>query len=335
MLTTARVAVLTAPRQLHFEQRSLPVDPLPADAVLAETLVSAISPGTETAAWLGSPPLRPGKVYPRLVGYCNVARVLRCGESCTRLKPGDRILSFASHCSHFVVREAELLSVVPDSLDSTDAVRAYLFHLGYSSVLSAGLPAGANAIVVGLGVLGVTTAAMACLAGWNVAAVSSHPPLVPLNYLLPHLRLFSRSEPPAEAQAQVVIVTTNTWADWDLALRLAGQRGQIVVLGFPGRSQPSIPFNPLRSCDFYQRQLRILAAGMCSEQADARGFTPFNEQDNIRRILDWFADGRLNPALLRIEVQPAERLAELYDQLSSAERSVHTYLLEWPASGRD
>lgn len=329
----ARVAVLTSPRNLVFEQRQLSVNPLPVDAVLAETLVSAISPGTETAAWQGLPPLRPGPVYPRLVGYCNVARVLQCGSACTRVKPGDRVLSFASHCSHFVVREAELLAVLPDGLPSSEAVTAYLFHLGYSAVLAAGLPAGTHAVVVGLGVLGLTAAAMADLAGWAVAGVTNHSSLTDLQYRLPRLRLHSRSQPPAEEQAQVVILTTNSWDDWDLSLRLAGQRGQIVVLGFPGRSQPSIPFNPLRAADFYHRQLRILAAGSCPEQADSRGFTPFNEQANIQRILDWFTSGRLDPALLRVEEQPADRLGDMYEQLISQDRSVHTYLLRWSSDG--
>ena len=325
MPTRARVAVLQAPHQLQFESRDLAADPLAANALLAETLLTAISPGTETAAWQGLPPLRPGPIYPRLVGYCNVARVLCCGEGCTGLQPGDRILSFSAHCSHFVLPATEVLAVLPPDLSAEKAVMAYLFHLGYSAVLAAAQPPGATAVVLGLGVLGLTSCAMAQLAGWQVAAVTDQPPLP----ALPGVRFHRRNDPPAPACAQVVIVTSGSWHDWDLALRLAAQRAEIVVLGFPGRGGPAIPFNPLRPEDFYQRQLRITAAGMCPEHADSRGFCPFNERSNIARILDWFRSGRLDPALLQAPRRPAHQLPQLYSDLCSGKRAVNTYLLDW------
>jgi D-arabinose 1-dehydrogenase-like Zn-dependent alcohol dehydrogenase len=324
----AYVAVLTAPQRLHFEERDIP-GPFPADTLLAETLVSAISPGTELAAWQGLPPLSRGPAYPRLMGYCNVARVLYCGESCTGVKPGDRILSFSSHCSHFVLRSCEVLAVLPPDLGSEQAVTAYLFHLGYSAVLAAAQPPGATAAVLGLGVLGLTSCAMANLAGWQVAAVTDQSPVLSL----PGLRFHRRDDPPAPASFQVVIVTSGSWQDWDLALRLASQRAQIIVLGFPGRGTPTVPFNPLRPEDFYQRQLRITAAGMCPEYADSRGFCAFNERSNITRIFDWFLSGQLDPTtLLRAPCRPANQLSQLYESLGSSHRSAHTYLLDWQSS---
>ena len=101
------------------------------------------------------------------------------------------------------------------------------------------------------------------------------------------------------------------------------------MLGFPGRGGPAIPFNPLRPEDFYQRQLRITAAGMCPEHADSRGFCPFNERSNIARILDWFRSGRLDPALLQAPRRPAHQLPQLYSDLCSGKRAVNTYLLDW------
>lgn len=328
MSIRARVAVLQAPHQLQFESRDLNPDCLPANGVLAETLFTAISPGTETAAWQGLPPLRPGPVYPRLVGYCNVARVLRCGERCEDLHPGDLILSFSAHCSHFVLPATDVLAVLPPDLRPEQAVTAYLFHLGYSAVLAAAQPPGTSAVVLGLGVLGLVSSSIAQLAGWQVAAVTDQRS-VPA---LPGVRFHRRDDPPAPASAQVVIVTSGSWHDWDLALRLAAQRAQIVVLGFPGRDAPSIPFNPLRPEDFYQRQLRITAAGMCPEHADTRGFCPFNERSNIARILDWFRSGRLDSSLLQAPCRPADQLSQLYNELCSSERTAYTYLLDWQSA---
>ena len=321
----ALFAVLTAPQQLRFESRDLATDALPADALLAETLVTAISPGTETAAWQGLPPLRPGPIYPRLVGYCNVARVVRCGQDCTSVQPGDRILSFSSHCSHFILPTAQILAVLPPDLTPEQGVMSYLFHLGYSAVIAAAQPPGATAVVLGLGVLGLTSCALSQLAGWQVTAVTNQLPVAGLS----GVNFFRRDDPPAPASANVVIVTTCSWNDWDLALSLAAQRAVLVVLGFPGRGAPGIPFNPLRPEDFYQRQLRITAAGLCPEFADSRGFSHFNERNNIARILNWFRSGRLDPALLQAPCRPANQLPELYNELCSSQRTAHTYLLDW------
>lgn len=325
MSVRAHTIVLTGPRQLKFESSDLCADPLPFGTLLAKTLVSAISPGTETAAWQGLPPLRKGPAYPRFVGYCNVAQVIHCGEGCDGVKPGDRILSFSAHCSQFILKASEVIAVIPPSVTSDQAVKAYLFHLGYSAILAANRPPGATAIVVGLGVLGLTSCAFAQLAGWQVAGVTDQHRILGL----PGVDFYRRNAPPAFASAQVVIVTSGSWKDWDLALSLAADRAEIVVLGFPGRGSLGIPFNPLRPEDFYQRQLRITAAGLCPENADTRGFLPFNERANITRILKWFISGRLDPDLLVAPCLPACQLPQLYDDLCSNQRSVHTYLLNW------
>ena len=60
----ARTVWLDQPGQLALREEPLAS---PGDGeILCETIVTAISPGTELAAWRGLPPLRPGVVYPRL-----------------------------------------------------------------------------------------------------------------------------------------------------------------------------------------------------------------------------------------------------------------------------
>lgn len=327
MKFTSSVASLVGPRQLQFDQFVLDTESVGPNSVLVETIVSAISPGTELAAWTGLPPLRPGSIYPRMVGYCNVSRVIHAGKNISKCKTGDRVLSFSPHCTHYILSESDILATVPPALSSELASISYLFHLGYAAVLRAAMPPGTSAVILGLGVLGVTCCVMSEIAGWQVSAVSDN-----ASSALPFLkgiRIYSRSNPPLEHSAQVVVVTSSSWADWDLALRLAAERAEIVVLGFPGRGSSDIPFNPLRSSDFYDRQLRISASGMCPEESVSRGFLPFNEKDNIIRIFDWFLSGRLSSNLLLVEKHSARNLANLYDSLSSPTRSVNTYLLDW------
>jgi NADPH:quinone reductase-like Zn-dependent oxidoreductase len=336
-LIRAQTAVLEAPRYLHFKEETLDPASLGDDELLAATIVSVISPGTELAAYNGAPPLRPGVAYPRLVGYCNVARVLACGKAVSGVAPGDRILTFSSHRSHFCIPATDALAVLSAGIASEDAACAYLFHLGYDAVLKSDLRPGSDVVVIGLGVLGLTTVALAALAGARVFAISDQEAPRQKALAFGAAACFGRSEFPqlaerlGTARAQVVITTSNAWSDWHLALEAAGQQGTIAVLGFPGRQEEAIPFNPLDSAHFYMRQLRIMAVGMAPELPDSRGFLPFNERANLQRLLEWIHAGRLCPAELVSGRFPGTQLGEAYAHLMRREGNPLTYLLDWNA----
>lgn len=332
----ARIAVLEQPRRLVFKQERLDPSSLKEGQLLCETLVTAISPGTEVAAYLGAPPLRPGVIYPRFVGYCNIARVLQASPG-SGFGAGDRILTFASHRSHFVIAADDVLAKLSSTLRSEDAVCAYLFHLGYNAVLGADIRAGSSVVVVGLGVLGLTSVAISALAGARVYGISDHARPRELGRTMGAAGCFDRSQLPdlMEAigvdRANAVITTSNSWADWRTALECAGNRGTIAVLGFPGRGQESAPFNPLDSAHFYTRQLRIVAAGMSPQRPDGRGFQPFNERDNLKRILAWISEGALKPSLLVSGEVSADDLDQAYQRLVRRDGAPLTYLLRWAA----
>jgi threonine dehydrogenase-like Zn-dependent dehydrogenase len=330
-----RVAVLEAPRRLVFKEESIDPAVLDPGSVLCRTEVSVISPGTELAAYVGAPPLRPGVVYPRLMGYCNVARVLKSGAAVRGISPDDRVLTFSSHRSHFVSHAEDVLAVLDSAISSDDAACAYLFHLGYSAVLEANVRLGSTVVVIGLGILGLASVASAALAGARVFAVSDHARPRDLAKLFGASACFGRAELPrlleelGPTRADVVVTTSNAWSDWPIALECAGTRASIAVLGFPGRQEETIPSNPLDSKHFYMRQLRIFACGIMPEQADSRGFLPFNERTNLRRILGWIQEGRLRPASLLSGAFQWHELQAAYERLLARTGAPLTFLLRW------
>lgn len=329
----ARVVYLTAPREC--EVRSEPLPSLGAGDVLCETLITAISPGTELAAYCGLPPLRTGVVYPRLQGYCNVARVLAVGSSVTGVAVGDRILSFRSHRSHFVTPATDVLLRLPAESKVEDAVCTYLFHLGYNAVLRAGVKAGSRVLVIGLGVLGLTSVAMAALAGATVVALSDQPSSQRVARTFGATAVHGRDSSAALREAfagelaDVVITTTNSWADWQTALQMAGPLGVIASLGFPGRGEGPATFNPLDSQYFYAKQLRIESVGLSPELPDGRGFARFNERDNLKFLASQIIAGRLHPSLLVSGTYPGVEIERAYTDLIARRNSPLTYLLRW------
>jgi threonine dehydrogenase-like Zn-dependent dehydrogenase len=327
--STARVVRLLGPRQLTFEPELLP--PLVDGDLLCQTLVTALSPGTEVAAYQGLPPLREGPQYPRVQGYCNVARVLESRDP--RTPAGSRVLSFTSHRDRFILSGNEVLYRLPEDADAGLISTAYLFHLGYNAVLRAGVRPGSRVVVIGMGALGLASVAMAALAGAEVRAVTDHPAPAALARALGACSAQGRSPDLITTEgfnnADVIISTVNGWDDWRLGLSLAGQNGVIACLGFPGRGQPAPKHNPFDPALFYMKQLRIEAVGWSPETNDSRGFLRFNERDNLAWIASQIQQGRLDASALVSARYPAEDIEQAYLDLLARENSPITYLLEW------
>jgi threonine dehydrogenase-like Zn-dependent dehydrogenase len=331
----SKTAFLTNPFQLIFKDQVIDDGNLDSESIICETLVSIISPGTEVAAYSGVAPLRPGNAYPRLLGYCNVARVIKVGANVSSVSEGDRVLTGSSHSSHFLIPESNIFAIVPEAIDSRHAACAYLYHLGYDAVIKSNLRYGSSVLVLGLGVLGLGAVAMSSRAGANVYAISDHSAPAEIAKRFGAKQVFSRIQFEdlekllGDRLADVVISTSNSWSDWDLALRIAGRNSFIGVVGFPGRGQSSPKNNPLDSRYFYDKQLQIQAVGAAPEENDKRQFLKFNQKDNLSFILSEIEHSHLNPELLISGMYSWDKLEDAYKGLISRVNSPITYGLEW------
>lgn len=334
MIVEAKVAWLESPRNLTLRTEEL-IGPGDGE-ILCATIVSAISPGTEIAAWSGLPPLRPQVTYPRLQGYCNVSRVLEVGKAVTDMAPGDRILSFASHRSHMLLRRDEVLFKLDPEANADLIACTYLFHLGYNSILRSNVRPGNRVLIIGMGALGLTTVAVANLAGAEVYAVTDqdHPAKLAIEMgakeilRRPSASMFGK-ESGDSGGADIVVITTNSWEDWRLAMGAAAMFGTVACLGFPGRGEPLPSFNPLDSSFFYMKQLKLEAVGMSAERNDGRGFLRFNERDNLNWLARKISDGTLKAASLISGRFEGSDLAKAYVNLEIRAGSPITYLLDW------
>lgn len=326
---TSKIARLLGPKQLVFEEQVLNAENLGPQEVLAETICSAISPGTELAAYLGEPPLRPGPIYPRVVGYCNVAEVKAVGSEVKAYQPGDRILSFQSHRSAFICPAEKIVLKLPPDADAELASTTYLFHLGYNALLKGGFTPGHQVSVVGLGMLGLGAVALAASSGGPVTAYSGQADARALALELGATKACTKAEAPSSGTADLVISTSNRWDDWLLCLQLARKEGTIAVLGFPGRGQSPAPFNPLDSQYFYDKQLRLIACGMSPDLPVAPHELRFTVKRNCEFLLGQILAGKLPAAKLISGRHNWSELPESYETMSTSKTTRLTSILLW------
>ena len=164
-----RLAVyFTAPLEVAVREEPLP--PPCAGQVLVETLVSAISPGTELLIYRGQFPtdipvddtisvLNGGFAFPLKYGYAAVGRVLELGPQVDAVWQGRLVFAFQPHQSHFVAALDELLPV-PTNVSTEEAAFLPNMETAVNFLLDGQPLVGERVAVFGQGVVGLLTTAL-------------------------------------------------------------------------------------------------------------------------------------------------------------------------------
>lgn len=331
-----RRAVLYGPRELRLIEERGPTE-LAAQQIFVRTLVTALSTGTDLANYDGRSeelPNAPG--YPRAVGYSNVGVVERVGAAVTRFDVGDRVFSTRPHCSGYVADEHELLVRIDPRVDPEQASLAYLTHLGASALRKVDYRPGENVLVIGLGVIGLCSVALASSLGAQVEAVANHPLRLELARRMNAQQAWdATSLEPAKVfagrGADVVILTANSWTAYRTALEAAAHSGRIALLGFPGRAQSQPSFNPLDAQWVYGKQLIIAGAGGAPRTECGPEDIRFNLRRSLEDILGRLADGRIDLAPLISHRMPAEKMRDAYEMALAHEKSLTAAVFLWEA----
>ncbi len=332
--TITKIYELSEPLNLYLKEQELPEPG--AKEIQAETIVSALSPGTEVAAYHGANPLKPGRQYPRVQGYCNVAVVTKTGSDVTSLKPGDHILTFQSHRTAFNCPENDFIIRLPENINLQHAATAYLYHLGLHGLITANTRFGHQVAVIGVGTLGYTACVMSHLSGANTFAITNQQGSAE-KLTNTGVRCFSKNTDNLSTILQlthgigldIVINTSNHWDDWKLALQLVNKGGTIVNLGFPGRENPVPEFNPLDSNYAYVKNLTIKSLCHLSETEVPPYEFRFTVKRNLLHILDLMVDGRLNADEIISTRVPYTELGAQYEKYLNRTNTLFTTILDW------
>lgn len=328
---------MISPRTLHLKKEIIDLNSLSSTEIVAKTCYSAISPGTEVAAYCGLESLRGDKMaYPRVLGYCNIAQVTHTGSAVSKLEVGDLFLNFQSHRSHFKLKENDFLIKLSGEEDIKSQCVAYLYHLGYHCLLTANSHAGHNIGIIGLGTLGFTTAIMSKISGANTFVLTNQSfnnSLLTSKqiHVLPRASdaLETIGAQTDEIGIDIVINTSNTWEDWLLALNTVNKGGTIVNLGFPGRGQSPPEFNPLDPKFLYMKNVTIKYLSELNQIGLLAYEQRFNVERNLIYILNLIKNNSINASeVITSEISYLD-LERQYIVYESKKQNLFSTVLNW------
>jgi 2-desacetyl-2-hydroxyethyl bacteriochlorophyllide A dehydrogenase len=332
-MPTASHVILRAPNEAAVEPYEVATDDLGPGEVVARTLVTLISPGTELARWqgrLGMHTDEPPTFPIANVGYANIGTVVAAGER-VGVAPGQRVYTMGNHASLVRVDTDRSLCVpVPEGLPDRRAVFVRLATVSMTTLRTTIARGGDDVAVVGLGLIGNLAAQVFQTCGMRVHAFDLSPARRALA-----TECGLRSVHPAEAmpdfaaRCRLVIEATGSAAAVASAVELAANGGEIVMIGAPwGGEANSVPSSRLTRAIFF-RFLRLRSG---SEWEIPRQPTPLighSIHANSVAALEWLADGRLRVDPLITHELPPEEIQTAYTGLSEQRDRYLGVLLRW------
>ena len=281
---------------------------------------------------------------PLALGYASAGTIVEVGDGVDSLRPGDRVAcaggGYAVHGEYAVIPK-NLVARLPENVDFESAAFATLGAIALHALRLGRLQIGERVAVVGLGLLGLLTAALARAAGATVLGVDLDRGRVRLARAL---GAAAHTRPEAEAAARaasggvgfdlIVICADGPSNDpVTLAAALARDRARVVAVGAVGLDLPRKAY--------YEKELEFIVSRSYgpgrydpSYEEDGRdypaGYVRWTEGRNLQSVVDLIGEGRLDVHPLISHRFPIERAVEAYALLAGGGPEVLGVLLTYP-----
>ena len=155
----------TAPGMVEIREEPCP-EPTSGE-LLIQSIVSAISPGTEMLVYNNQIPdsmpldssisgLDHEFRYPVKYGYANVGTVAKVGKNVSDFEEGETVFSFHPHESHFTLAVEEAIKI-PETLDTAAAALLPNMETAVNFLMDGSPIIGENVAVIGQGIVGLLT----------------------------------------------------------------------------------------------------------------------------------------------------------------------------------
>ena len=326
--------------EVSWEAFEVP-EPSAPHTVVARSLCSLVSPGTELAIFTGSHigftlPQPPFPMMPHRPGYAMVGEVQALGTAVQGLRVGQRVLMEAGHGT-FALADIRTHAVVlvPDGVPDEVAPLARMAGIAFTALRLAPPELGERVAVLGLGLVGLLAGQLYRLAGAR--------PVVGVDRLAPRLRLAegmgilpvdaSREEIPIALErvlgaggADVVVEATGNPALVAPALEATARGGAVVLLGST-RGSVALDVYSL----VHRRALRLIGGHESALPFDAGHEWP--RLRNLGLALDLMAAGDLKTEGLVTDLLDMDRALGAHALLRDHPESHLGAIIRWRSRG--
>jgi 2-desacetyl-2-hydroxyethyl bacteriochlorophyllide A dehydrogenase len=292
--------------------------------VLLESIVSAISPGTEMLFYNGQ--LEEGAAvdttmqgyrrelsYPLRYGYSSVGRIVKAGDGVDPGLVGRLAFAFMPHASASCV-PADLAVPVPDGIAPEEAAFLASAETAVNLVLDCRPLLGERASVFGLGVIGLLTAGLlarfplACLSGWDLHALRRE--------AAGSLGV-AASDPnenrPGVGTEDFAVEASGSPAGFRIALSSCGFSGRLIVASWYGKAARGQAFDAFDTL-FHRNRVRIVPSQVSTIDPSLTG-----RWSRARRLASaWDAIRFLRPGRLVTHRVPFALAADAYRLISGS-----------------
>jgi 2-desacetyl-2-hydroxyethyl bacteriochlorophyllide A dehydrogenase len=307
-----RSLYFTAPHTIDVREEPLPA--LAAGQVLAQTLCSAISPGTEMLVYRGQVPTEMavdetiaalgGQFrFPLKYGYSAVGRVLELGPGVDSAWQGRTVFAFNPHESHVIADIAQLFPL-PDDVDAETALFLPNMETAVNFLLDGAPLIGERVAVLGQGVVGLLTTALLARCPLANLTTFDHYPLRRETSLAlgAHVSLSPESSP--ALQADLTYELSGSPAALDAAIALTGFDGRIVVGSWYGQKRAALDLGGR----FHRSRIRLISSQVSTLTPALSG-----RWDKARRLqVAWAMLRAVRPGRLITHRVPLAAAAEAY-----------------------
>jgi predicted dehydrogenase/threonine dehydrogenase-like Zn-dependent dehydrogenase len=281
------------------------------------------------------------------IGYSSAGVVLEVGSGVDGLAPGDRVAcgggGWANH-AEIVAVPRNLAVPVPEGVGLDAAAYTTVGAVALHGVRQSGAAIGESVGVIGLGLVGQLAVRICRAAGCHVVGIDLDSAATELARRAGALAL-DRNEPGLEERVRaatddfgldlVLLCAASASSDpLELAVRLARDRGRIVVVG---ETPISVDRALMYEKELEVRMSRSYGPGRYDRDYEERGhdlppgYVRWTEQRNMQAFLDLVGGSHILPDELTTHRFPVESAAEAYRELVSSDKGRRPFgvLLEY------
>jgi predicted dehydrogenase/threonine dehydrogenase-like Zn-dependent dehydrogenase len=269
---------------------------------------------------------------PKAMGYSCAGEVIAVSEDVHDLKPGDRVACGGQGANH-----AEVVSVlknlcvkIPDNVSYEDACYTTLGAIAMQGVRQAEVRFGEYVAVIGLGLVGQLTCAIAKAAGCivigidldddNVLLANSHNASYAFNRKAEDLSETIKALTHGFGVDSVIITAaTHSNDPIEFSAQIARDRGKVVMVGVTKMDIPRDPFY-LKELDF--RFSRSYGPGRYEHDYEEKGidypigYIRWTERRNMQEFIRLLAEKKVEPSNITTHTLPITQAEHAYNMIA-------------------